>query len=256
MTGRAQNVFYPDEDLHFSNLVTRLPAQWSLSYNPANLAGTDKALFGIYCRNLYRIEGLNAAAFGCAMPFGQGAFEFSAYSVGYHDVHENRFGFSYAKKLTTWLQAGIGLHLDQLNQPEGYTDLYAVVPSVGIRLFPLKNMVTGISVFNPANQSYTPKGYARLPSRYSFTAGYQFGEEFFIGLLTDKTTGERLHYSAVAEIVPVKKLYCSIHIHFDRMPGYSVETGYISGRLAAVFGFSYQPVGGWSPSLNLMYSVR
>lgn len=256
MTGRAQNVFYPDEDLHFSNRVTHLPAQWSLSYNPANLAGIDKAFFGIYCRNLYRIEGLNAAAFGCAVPFGQDVFEFSAYSVGFHEMHENRFGLSYAKKLTSWLQAGIGLHLDRLNQPAGYNDLYAVVPSAGVRFYPVKNMVTAFSVYNPANQTYRPVGYAILPSHYSFSSGYQLGDEFFIGLLAGKTAGQPLHYSAITEIVPAKNLYCAIQIHFNRIPAYTVEGGYISGRLAAVFGFSYQPVGGWSPSLNLMYSVR
>ena len=71
-----------------------------------------------------------------------------------------------AKPLGKKIRAGIGMHYLMIHQPDGYGNLYAVVPSLGIQFLPVTGLTVGFHVFNPAGQQYIPAGYIEIPAGY------------------------------------------------------------------------------------------
>jgi hypothetical protein len=256
--GMAQSAIPPADggSLGISGSGCLVPNTWSLLYNPAGLAGVEQTTFGIFYQNYYRIDALGAGAIDCIIPSSWGSFGLSLFSSGYPGLHEDRFNFSYGRKLGTRLRAGIGIHGYRLNQPAGYTDLFAVVPSIGAEIIPVKNLTAGISVFNPAGQSYRPPGYSKLKRTWIASAGYHFGEEVFMMLEIQKTSGEKPNYYGIAEFKFEKSIFLRFAMSHSYVTCYSLGFGCMLKRYTFVIEATRHPVLGYSPAINLMLALE
>ena len=256
-TGNAQiSLFQGDaRSRGMANIRSVFAGSWSCLNNPAGLAALTGASFGLSYENYFQLPELGLASFSCGIPTKSGNFGLGIQSFGYSGLRQNQASLAYGRYFGKRLSTGIGLHWLTINQPAGYTDLFAIVPSLGIRLIPFENIVIGMSVMNPARQNYRPSRYKTIPAGILAGMGYQLGDEVWICIETEKRSGQQARYSAGIEVALQKIIRFRFGIAPSGDPAYSFGVGYHYKKLSVDASFMHYSVPGFSTAFGLTRTI-
>lgn len=223
--------------------------------NPSALANIQSSSFAFTFENHYGIDGLETGGFSLAIPARPGIFGAAFISSGYAGLIYNQASVCYGRKLGGRISAGVGFHIMNINQPAGYTDLYAVVPSLGIRLEPLKSLTVALSVFNPVSQDFHPTGYAELPAYLTAGTAYHLGKEVMLCFETIISSTGPIGISGGIEAAIAEKIFFRFGMGKKIQPYFSFGMGYRCNRLTIDFAVFRHTVLGFSPSAGLGYTL-
>jgi hypothetical protein len=238
-----------------SHARVMLASQWSGLDNPAGLANLKSTTFGLCYSNYFQVPELGMAAVSCGIPTKTGNYSLSFMSMGYSLFRQSQASLSYGRQFGTKIRAGIGLHYLQINQPTGYGNLNAVIPSLGLQLIPLKWMTMGLHVYNPSRQQYIPSGYQRIPSGFQTGMGFSLGDEVLLCIEAEKSRKESPKYYGGVEITVQKKVPIRFGISSGRFAEFSFGIGFRSRKLTIDLAATRHPILGFSPAISLSCSI-
>jgi hypothetical protein len=231
-----------------------LADSWSGLGNPAGMAALDRLSFSLYYENYYLLPETGLGAFAISKPTKTGTFGMNCITFGYTLYRESRVGLSYGKTLGRRIRAGVGLHYLKVRQATDYGNLSALVPSLGIQILPLQNLILGLQVFNPAGQHYVPSGFLDLPVSVQVGFGCQLGKEFFINAEAEKRSREPLTCRGGIEINVHQQLIFRFGIASGVFPGYSFGLGLLFQSVTIDIAVMHHPVLGFNPSVTFSFN--
>ena len=237
-----------------ANIRSVLSGPWSVIGNPSGMAGLTTISVGLSYENYFQLPELGMASFSCGIPTKSGIFGLGYHSFGFSGLRQNQASLAYGRALGKWLRAGIGLHWLTVAQPAGYTDLFAILPSIGIQLIPLENVQVGITLINPAQQDFRPSGYKEIPLSFLAGIGYRMGREAWVCFETEKRNGEHPRYTAGIEVDLLETIRFRFGIAPSRGSIFSFGLGYRYKRISVDASVVYCPVPGYRTALGLTYT--
>ncbi len=230
--------------------------QWAGAGNPCGLAGIKQVSFGIYYTNYFQVSELGIGSFYSCLPTRSGNFGFSFISSGYTLLRQNMTTLAYGKKFGRKISAGIGLHYIRIVQPAGYTNLYALVPSMGIQFLAARGLVAGVSLFNPARQEYYPSGFSDIPLEFCAGASYSPDKAVLFCVEAVQISGERLKFKSGAEIALNKIFMFRLGLSTGKLPEISFGIGCLYRQMNLDLSVTRHPVLGFSPAVGLSYAIK
>jgi hypothetical protein len=233
-----------------------LSDEWSGYSNPAGLSTCHAIRFGLTCENYYMVPELIKGSFSVAVPVKNGGFGFNYSTFGNSYYGESEASLSYGRSLGGKLRAGIGFNYLMINQPEGYGNLFAFIPSAGLQVIPVKSLVVGLFVFNPARQQFNPKGNITIPLIIRAGIGCKLGDEILFCLEAEKKPEEILRLYGGMEIVFEKIITLRFGASSGKCPVYSFGMGFRFRKMVTDLAVSRHPVLGFSPGLTIGYSIK
>ena len=239
-----------------AGLRSMLATQWSAFANPSGMAAVRNPVCGIAYTNCFGIPELGYGAFVLGLPTRTGSFGVGYSAFGYSSFRKSRAVLAYGVSLTQKIRAGAGMHFLMLQQPGEYPDHFTIVPSLGMQWIPVKNLVLGAEIFNPARQKYTPAPHPAVYSAFRAGAGYSLGGEVDICLETEKQTGEPYCFFGGTEVTVKKSFVFRIGLYFAGEHGYSFGTGFRGKHLQIDLASKSHPVLGFSTSATLSYAIK
>jgi hypothetical protein len=228
---------------------------WSGMTNPAGLATISTPSLGLFYKNYYGIKELGTGSFVFCVPTKTGNFGFGFVSSGYAGITESQATISFGRWLGSRLRAGIGMHWILFNQPSGYRDLFAWIPSAGIQWLAGKRFDVAFCVSNPASQDYNPSGYREIPTTICAGAGFKPSDDFFILFEIHKITMQKPKYVLGIEAAVSGSFRMRFGINRQDYTCYSFGAGYTSGKITIDAGSGHHPVMGFSPSFGLAFAI-
>jgi hypothetical protein len=231
-----------------------LADRWSGIGNPAGLAALEQLSFSLFYENYYLLPETGLGAFTLSKPTKTGTFGLNCSTFGYSLYRESRIGLSFGKTLGRKIRAGIGLHYLKVRQDADYGNLSALVPSLGIQVLPLQNLIFGLQVFNPAGQQYVPSGFLAIPVEVHTGFGCRLGKEFFISAEAEKRSREQLTCRGGIEINLKQQLIFRFGIASGVFPEYSFGLGLIFQSVTIDIAAVHHPVLGFNPSLTFSFN--
>ncbi len=229
---------------------------WSGSLNPASLADIERISFSAGYLNYYRIAELGTGTFHATLPVKNGTFGCGFMTMGYSVFRQYMTTMAYAMRLGKHVNAGVGIHYLAVRQPNGYSDLNAWIPSMGIQVKTFKNLIAGAFIFNPAGQDYRPSGFMQIPRFIATGLGYQLGEEVFLCLEIEKWETEPAAVSGGMELSVYKSILFRFGMKKASMLQYSFGTGITFRNILIDLSVWHHPVLGISPSMAITYAFK
>jgi hypothetical protein len=224
--------------------------------NPAGLAEIRGTFFGLYCSNQFHLAELSTVASSVSFPTRTGNYSISYLTFGYSSFRQSQASLSYGKSMGKWIRAGIGVHYLSIRQGAGYQHLFALVPSVGLQLIPMKGITFGAKIFNPASQRFIPSGYQDVPAFFQAGIGYSMGDEVLICAEARKTAGEEVSYYGGAEITLQQIFLIRFGVSSGKMPGFSFGVGYRKNHMSLDLAATRHPLLGFSSGVGLGYAIK
>jgi hypothetical protein len=233
-----------------------LADRWSGLGNPAGMAELDHLSFSLFYENCYILPETGVGALAISKPTRSGTFSINCSSFGYSQYRESRIALSYGKPLGRKIRAGIALHYLKIRQAADFGNLSALIPSLGIQVLPLQNLILGLQVFNPAGQHYVPSGLIDLPLAVQGGFGCQFGQELFICAEVEKRSRESLKCRGGIEISLHQQLTFRLGITSGVFPEYSIGLGVLFQSVTMDIAVMHHPVLGFNPSVTFSFNVE
>lgn len=229
---------------------------WSGSLNPASLADIEMLSFSAGCLNYYRITELGTGIFHATLPVKNGTFGCGFMTMGYSAFREYMITTAFGRSLGKHVNAGVGIHYLAVRQPNGYNDLNAWIPSMGIQVKAFKNFIAGAFIFNPARQDYRPSGFMQIPQFIAAGMGYHLGEEVFICLEIEKWEIGPIAVTGGMELSVYKSMLFRFGVRKASMLQYSFGTGITFRNILIDLSVWHHPVLGISPSMAITYAFK
>jgi hypothetical protein len=223
--------------------------------NPSGMAGLTGTSMGMSYENYFQLPEMGMASFSFGIPTKSGVFGLGYNSFGFSGLRQNQASLAYGRAFDKRLRAGIGLHWLTVAQPAGYTDLFAIVPSIGIQVMPHENVRVGFTVFNPAQQDFRPSGYKKIPSAFLAGIGYRLGREVWVCLEAEKGYGETARYTAGIEVNPHETIRFRFGVVPVRGSTFSFGLGYKFKKMSVDASVLHCPVPGYRTALGITYTI-
>jgi len=232
--------------------LAREASGWS---NPAALSFLEKPCISLQAENPWCIPELAAGAVSLCVPTRSGTFALSFSRYGYQAFHETQAGLSFGKSLCKKVKAGINLEYRRIKQYAEYGSPYAIIPSAGIQVLPVPDLVLGLKVSNPAGQGYYPQGYMKLPAVIKAGIAYQPEPDILFCFELNSETGCKPVYSGGVEYNYEKKFILRLGLSSAPCMHYSLGIGYLGKHLKTDLAVSHHPVLGFSPVIALSFEL-
>ncbi len=239
--------------LALSNAFVSFVDTWSTVHNQAGLAGLTNISAGFYYESRFQVKELSMTAGTFVLPTGTGNFALSFFQFGKGSFKENKFGFSYSKKLSEKLYAGVQLDYFSQLLPENKRSKGFATFEGGLIYLPSENLYLGVHVFNPVSagiKSFT--GEQKMSPVYRFGGHYQFNEMVLVSVETEKDTKNPLLIKTGIEIAPAQNLALRFGIS-GKPYNYTTGIGYQFHNIITDIGFSYHGNLGVTPSVSIQF---
>jgi hypothetical protein len=221
---------------------------WS---NPAALAILEKPCINLQAENPWCISELAAGAFSVCIPVKGNTFALSFRRYGYEAFHESQARLSFGKSLGKKVKTGINLEYKRIKQYADYGNLYAIIPSLGIQILPMPDLVLGLQVSNPACQGYYPHGYMKYPTVIKAGLAYQPVSEILFCFELYSESNCKPVYCGGIEYNFEKQFTFRLGLSSAPYMHYSLGIGYLCKHLKTDIAVSHHPVLGFSPVITL-----
>lgn len=158
---------------------------FSFTANQASLARLKNITAGVYGERRFMLNELNYYSGAFVLPTSSGNFGMKANYAGFTDYNETLFGLAYARNLGKKVDIGVQFNYNGI-RIAGYGDASAISFEAGAILHLSEKLHTGIQVTNPVGGKFGKLREEKLPSIYSFGAGYDASDKFFISAAIEK----------------------------------------------------------------------
>jgi hypothetical protein len=158
---------------------------FSFTANQASLARLKNITAGVYGERRFMLIELNYYSGAFVLPTSSGNFGMKANYAGFTDYNETLLGLAYARNLGKKVDIGAQFNYNGI-RIAGYGDASAISFEAGAILHLSEKLHTGIQVTNPVGGKFGKLREEKLPSIYSFGAGYDASDKFFISAAIEK----------------------------------------------------------------------
>ncbi|MBN2174150.1 MAG: hypothetical protein JW731_08465 [Bacteroidales bacterium] len=236
---------------------------WSVTNNPAGLAGISDITAGFYFENRFLVKELSTRAGGFALPTPSGVFGINMLYFGYSQYNESKVGLAYGRSIGKVLS--LGLQLDYLSTriAEGYGNKNLVTFEVGIRAKLTDDLALAAHVFNPIGVKLEKEYDERIPTIFRLGASYYFSENIMATVEAEKDTDYKPLFRCGLEYKMIDNV--SFRVGYSTLPA---KTGSDKISIASLFTFGFglnfqklvidfaasmHQTLGWSPQVSMYY---
>jgi len=192
----------------------------------------------------------------CAVPTKTVNIGFGFTTIGYSVLRENFAALSVARHIGQKIRTGISLSYLMVDQPRGYNNLYAFIPSLGIQWDIVSDLTVGASLFNPAGQEYLPSGYRNIPLIWNAGLGYRLGKEVLFCLELNQQTHQPGTFRTGFELDLQSYLKFRLGISAGKITQFSFGLSITCKRYNLDLAVFHHPVLGLSPAIGLSYAFK
>lgn len=151
---------------------------FSFTSNQAALAQVKNIAVGVYGERRFMLNELNNFTAAFALPTSSGNFGMKTGYFGFSDYNETQVGLAYGRKMGEKLDIGAQFNYNAI-RISGYGNSSAISFEIGTVLHVTEQFHVGIHTSNPVGGKFGKSQDEKLPSIYSFGAGYDASEKFF-----------------------------------------------------------------------------
>jgi hypothetical protein len=177
---------------------------FSFSANQATLAQQKNISAGVYGERRFMLQDLSLYQLNVGVPTTSGNFGLSLMRFGGTEYSEMTAGLAYARKLGDKIDLGVQFNYYTINV-NTYGNGSAINAEAGVIFHATENLNVGLHVYNPTGVKIGKNEEERLPSVYSFGAGWDASDKLFIGTEVQKEEGQPVNVNA------------GIQYHFDKL---------------------------------------
>lgn len=160
--------------------------QWSTSNNPGSLGLINHNYVGVAYESRYFLPEAALKALTFAAPLGGGSIGIIGHSFGYASYNDNRFGVSYARKLSDVISLGVQLNYVQINIGDVYGSQSTVTGEIGVLVTPNEKVAIGVHLVNPTRAKLADFDNERTPTVLKIGARYAFSDKVKMVVQLDK----------------------------------------------------------------------
>jgi hypothetical protein len=230
---------------------TQFSDAFSFRSNTAALAGINKFSAGVFSERRFMLQELSSYSFAATLPTSSGNFGLSGDYYGAQAYKETTGALSYARKLGTRVDIGLGFHYFSMNA-SGYGSASTVTFDAGAIFHLTEAVQTGIHIYNPVGMKIGKTGEEKLPAVYTAGIGYDVSPQVFIGSEVQKTEDQPLnvnvgiHYQFADKLMARGGLSTATSVYYL---GFGVQLKNLRVDVTS----SFHPYLGVTPGLLLMY---
>jgi hypothetical protein len=223
--------------------------------DPAALARLQEPCFHLQASDPFGIPELAYEALALCLPAAKGGFGLLLGSTGTSGYRTWTGSLSYGKSFGRF-RAGIRLGPRLVSQGYGYGFAFAVIPGLSLQVTPLKGVILGLAVDNPARQEYRPRGAGSLPRIFRIGAGIDLAKDGWACLELEKESNRRVTVKLGFEGTVNSRVFLRIGVTTDREVPLTFGAGFLQGRYALDLAAAYHPELGFTPALTLSWKTR
>ncbi|MGN0032342.1 MAG: hypothetical protein ACI358_00930 [Candidatus Limimorpha sp.] len=131
------------------NCSVALNDLWSISNNPAGIAGTKGVIAGFSYDNRFFMKELSNYAIAVVIPSSSGAIGLSFNRFGYSNYNENKIGLAYSRGFGEKLKIGMKLDYLLFRFSKEYPTRQCATVELGIQTSITETINIGVYIFNP-----------------------------------------------------------------------------------------------------------
>lgn len=154
---------------------------FSFTSNQAAIAQINNAALGVYGERRFMLNELGNYIAAFALPTGSGNFGLKTGYFGSSDYNESQIGLAYGRKMGEKLDIGAQFNYNAV-RISGYGSASAISFEIGTVFHLTDQLHLGIHANNPVGGKFGKDQEEKLPSVYSFGAGYDVSERFFVSV--------------------------------------------------------------------------
>ncbi|MBQ9470311.1 MAG: hypothetical protein IJU72_05090 [Bacteroidales bacterium] len=233
---------------------TAMTSQWAALSNQAALGWDSTLWVGALYENRYMLKQLGVSLVGGVLPVRPGAFGISLSHMGYSQMGLSRADLSYGMRLGPHLSAGIGFGLHYARFTGEHKSRFALTVSAGIQYRPVRQLLVGAHLFNPARASLDER--QTMPPALAIGLAFMPHHEFTITLQADASTETRTALRGGMEYRPISALALRMGYASGSPEGLTAGVGLAIKRIALDAGVAYHRVLGITSSVAVSYSFE
>ncbi len=228
---------------------------FSFTANPASLAQLKNASVGVYGERRFLLKELALYTAAIGLPTRSGNFGWKAGYYGFSDYNETQLGLAYARKLGEKADAGLQFNYNGISMAGGYGNAAAMSVALGVVLHISEKLQVGIHAADPMGGKFGKDHQERLSSVYSFGAGYDASEKFFISLEIEKEEDRPVNVNAGMQYQFVPRLWVRAGIATATSSEW-IGLGLMTGSFRVDVVTSFHPQLGITPGLLLLFDFK
>ena len=227
---------------------------FSFGANQAALTQQKNISAGVYGERRFMLQDLSLYQLNIAVPTTSGNFGLNVVRFGGTEYSEMAAGLAYARKLGEKIDVGVQFNYYTINV-NSYGSGSAINAEAGVIFHATDQLNVGLHVYNPTGVKFGKNDEERLPSVYSFGAGWDASEKLFIGVEVQKEENQPVNVNAGIQYAFDKML-------FARAGVTSASSIFYFGAGVLLKDFrldataSFHPHLGITPGLMLIYNRR
>ncbi|MBN2349231.1 MAG: hypothetical protein JXJ22_10355 [Bacteroidales bacterium] len=226
---------------------------WSNYHNQAGLARLNALTLGFHYENRYAVEEYGLQSFAIAIPSFGGTIGFNYSFFGYSGYNENKIGLAFGKSFGKRFAGGIQIDGFYVHVGDSYRNSWAIAAEAGILAEPVDNLFIGAHIYNPTGSGFAQYEDVKIPVILQVGMGYQFSENLFLGVETEKKMDTQIVFKTAAEYQIVNSIFLRAGVTSFKISSYSFGVGAVYKRLKADIAFSQHNIMGFTPHMSMIY---
>ncbi len=237
-----------------ANAAVTLNDVWSAHHNQAGLGFIKDFSAGAYYESRFLLPelALGGAVVAAPLKNNKGTFGLSFRNFGYQLYSESKLGVAFGRALSDQLSIGVQLNYHQIRIADVYGNRSVVTAEAGIQYKLANKLTIGAHVFNPNRSKLTDLDADRLPAVIRLGIRYEFSENLFLAIESEKDTYNPAVFRAGLEYRIAEILYLRAGFNTNPLAN-SFGFGLLLKRLRVDFAGNFHPVLGFTPQTSLTY---
>lgn len=225
---------------------------FSFTANQASLAQQKNVSAGVYGERRFLLQDLSLYQLNVSLPTASGNFGLTVMRFGGTEYSEMAAGLAYARKLGEKIDVGAQFNYYAINV-NSYGNGSAITAEAGVIFHASEQLNVGLHVYNPTAVKIGKNEEERLPSIYSFGAGWDASDKLFFGAEVQKEEDQPVNVNAGIQ-------YAFDKMIFARAGVSSASSSFYFGAGVQLKDFridataSIHPHLGITPGLMLIYN--
>lgn len=228
-----------------------LPDQWAAISNQAALGWDSTYWVAAHYESRYMLKELGMSTVAGIIPVYAGSFGVSLSHTGYAQMGLSRADIAYGMKLGPKIAAGVGFGLHYANFSGEYKNSFAFTVSAGVQYRPLRKLIIGAHLFNPARASLDDR--QTMPATLALGLAFLPSSDFTLTLQADASTDTPTAVRVGMEYSPVDALAVRLGYGTVNPEGLTAGIGVKLKGFALDLAVAYHQQLGLTPAVSAAY---
>ena len=227
---------------------------WAAMSNQAALGWDSVFWVGAHYESRYLLKELGQSEVAGIIPLYPGSMGISLAHTGYAQMGLTRADLTYGMRLGAKLSAGIGFGFCMANFTGEYKNRYAFTVSAGVQYQPLKKLLVGAHLFNPARASLDDR--QTMPAALAIGLAFLPSKEFALTIQADASTETRTAVRAGMEYRPIDAFAVRLGYGTQNPEGLTAGIGLNISGFIFDMAVGYHQVLGLTPAVSAAYRFK